>query len=151
MRTPTGSTLLRKCRWQAKVGTSGHAQSGIGWTALGARVAQSQGADLYSLGDNLLLNAAEYAAATNLNQTVPYNPEWFRCEAVLVGGPWTNISTNSFGIRSALPVWDLPYYEFVERRGLEGKWTSRARLCDGYFEGHVTGNDHPSWGGLIWA
>ncbi|KAL0253011.1 hypothetical protein SLS55_010682 [Diplodia seriata] len=128
-----------------------HTQSGIAWTALGARVGQSQGADLFSLGDNVLLKAAEYAAAFNLNQTVPYDPSWYRCEAVLVGGPWANISTHSFGVRSALPVWNLPYYEYVKRRGLEGKWTSQARLSDGYFEGHVTSGDHPSWGDLLWA
>lgn len=118
---------------------------------MGARVAQSQGSDLYSLGDNLLLKASEYAAAFNLNQTVPYDPQWYRCEAVLVDGPWANISTESFGVRSALPVWNSLYYEYVKRRGLEGPWTSRARSSDGYFEGHATGGDHPSWGDLIWA
>ncbi|GME24913.1 hypothetical protein V500_04511 [Neofusicoccum parvum] len=129
----------------------GHTQSGIAWTAYGARVARSQGVDLYSLGDNLLLKAAEYAAAFNLNQTVPYDPSWYRCEAVLVDGPWANISTESFGVRSALPAWNVIYYEYVKRRGLDGPWTTRARGTDGYFEGRVTGADHPSWGDLIWA
>ncbi|KAH7052295.1 chondroitin AC/alginate lyase, partial [Macrophomina phaseolina] len=129
----------------------GHTQSGIAWSAYGARVAQSQGSDLYSLGDNLLLKAGEYAAAFNLNQTVPYDPKWYRCEAVLVGGPWSEISTESFGIRSSLPAWNVLYYEYVVRRGLEGSWISRARGTGGYFEGSVTSDDHPSWGDLIWA
>ncbi|KAJ5769217.1 hypothetical protein N7520_003776 [Penicillium odoratum] len=40
----------------------GHTQSGIAWTAYGARVAQSQGVDLYGIGDNRLLKGSEYTA-----------------------------------------------------------------------------------------
>ncbi|KAF2795545.1 chondroitin AC/alginate lyase [Melanomma pulvis-pyrius CBS 109.77] len=131
----------------------GHTQSGIGWAAYAMRTAQSQGIDLYGLGDNLLLRAAEYAAKFNLNQTVPYDPKWFRCEAVLVGGPWTNISTNSFGITVKIPIWDHLYYQYVERRKLKAPWIKKAREVEG-FEGErgpTSLNDHPSWGELIWS
>ncbi|KAB8227308.1 uncharacterized protein BDW43DRAFT_304709 [Aspergillus alliaceus] len=99
-----------------------HTMSGIGWSAYGARVGQSQGSDLYSLGRALLLQAAEYAANYNLNHTVVYNPQWYH----------------------------LLYYEYVVRRGNQGPWTAAAKEAQG-LAGGVTSNDHPSWGDLIWA
>lgn len=133
--------------------TVGHVQSGIGWTAYAMRTAQSQGLDLYSLGGDVLLKAAEYAAKFNLNGTVAYDPDWYRCEAVLVGGPWQNISTNSFGIRSKISIWDHLYYEYVVKRGLSAPWTEKAKDAEGFEGGAVDPslNDHPGWGELLWA
>ncbi|PSN67744.1 chondroitin AC/alginate lyase [Corynespora cassiicola Philippines] len=129
-----------------------HVQSGIAWTAMAMRTAQSQGSDLYGLGDDLLLRAAEYTAKFNLNGTVPYDPKWFRCEAVLVNGPWKTISYDKFGITNQLPVWNIIYYQYAKRRGLNTPWTKKAKVAAG-FEGAVTSNlnDHPSWGDLIWS
>ncbi|GMG32708.1 unnamed protein product [Aspergillus oryzae] len=129
---------------------SGHTMSGIGWTAYGARVGQSQGSDLYSLGDGLLLRAAEYVAKYNLNHTVFYDPQWYRCEAVLVNGPWTNISEANRGVTNKNPMWDILFYEYVVTRGNDGPWTTAAKEAQG-FAGGVSSNDHPSWGDLIWA
>lgn len=128
----------------------GHTMSGIGWSAYGARVGQSQGSDLYSIGRALLLQAAEYAAKYNLNHTVEYNPQWYRCEAVLVKGPWQAISEANRGVTKHNPIWDLLYYEYVVRRGNQGPWTAAAKEAQG-LAGGVTSNDHPSWGDLIWA
>jgi hypothetical protein len=75
-----------------------HTMSGLGWAAYGARVGQSQGVDLYGLGNNLLLKGAEYAAQYNLNETVEYEPNWRRCESVLVDGPWSTISASNRGV-----------------------------------------------------
>lgn len=58
-----------------------HSQGGLGWAAETARVAQSQGTDLYGFGDNILLKAAEYTALYNLGNDVPYDPKFYRCEA----------------------------------------------------------------------
>jgi len=124
--------------------------SGIGWTAMAARVAQSQGSDLYSLGDNLLLKGAEYAAKYNLNGTVPWDPTWFRCEAVLVAGPWKTISAHSRGVTNTNPMWDLLYYQYAVKRNLTAPWTTKAKIAEG-FEGAVNSDDHPSWGALIWS
>ena len=124
--------------------------SGIAWTAYAARVGQTQGVDLYGLGDDLLLKASEYTAAYNLNQTVSYDPAWHRCEAVLVGGPWSVISEHERGVSNAQPVWDILYYQYVKKRGLKAPWTTVAHNEEGP-EGAVSSNDHPSWGGLIWA
>lgn len=86
----------------------GHAQGGIGWAAEAARTIQSQGTDVYSLGDNLLLKAGEYAAKYNLGENVTYDPKFYRCEAVLVNGPWSAPSPISRGVSSATPrVYDV--------------------------------------------
>ena len=129
--------------------TTAHAQSGVGWTSLGAKVGESQGADLWSLGDNLLLKGAEYEARFNLNGTVPYDPSWYRCEAVLVDGPWANISYDSFGVNTNHPVWDQIYYEYVVKRGIQSDWVTKAK--ETIQERNITTADHPSWGDLIWA
>lgn len=124
--------------------------SGIGWMAYDARVARSQGSDLYSLGGGLLLQVAEYAAKYNLNHTVFYNPQWYRCEAVLVNGPWHDISEASRGVTNKNPMWDILFYEYGVTRGNDGPWTSAAKEAQG-FAGGVPSNDDPSWGDLIWA
>jgi hypothetical protein len=59
---------------------------------------QSQDEDIYQLENNLLLNAAEYTAKYNLNETVPYDPKFYRCEAILINGPWAEISPFNRGI-----------------------------------------------------
>ena len=123
--------------------------SGLAWTAYGARVAQSQGSDLYSIGNNRILLGSEYSAKYNLNYSVPYDASWYRCEAVLVNGPWSDISSADRGVSSARPIWDIIYYEYVVKRGLPGPWTTRAKQT--VVEGHYTSDDHASWGDLIWA
>ncbi|KAJ5623201.1 hypothetical protein N7490_011806 [Penicillium lividum] len=106
----------------------GHTQSGIAWTAYGARVAQSQGVDLYGLGDNRLLKGSEYTAKYNLNETVAYDPAWHRCEAVMVGAPWPAISEYNKQISNTVPVWDIIYYQYVVKRKLQGPWTEKAHV-----------------------
>lgn len=69
---------------------------------------QSQGTDVYSLGDNLLLKAAEYTAKYNLGYDVPYDPKFYRCEAILINGPWAVPSNISRGVAKPPPkVWDV--------------------------------------------
>jgi hypothetical protein len=86
----------------------GHAQGAIGWAAEAARTALSQGTDIYKLGDNLLLKAAEYTARYNLGQNVTYDPNFFRCEAILVNGPWSVPSEDKRGPSATSPrIWDV--------------------------------------------
>ncbi|KAH8703600.1 chondroitin AC/alginate lyase [Talaromyces proteolyticus] len=129
-----------------------HATSGIGWTVLAAKTAQTQGSDLFSLGNNLLLKGAEYTAKYNLNYTVDYDPDWYRCEAVLVNGPWANISEEDRGVTNQRPIWDMIYYEYVVKRGIHAPYTTEAVTKEG-FEGRVYKNvdDLPSWGSLVFA
>ncbi|KAJ5619122.1 chondroitin AC/alginate lyase [Penicillium lagena] len=130
----------------------GHATSGIGWTALAAKTAQSQGSDFFELGDSLLLKGSEYTAKYNLNYTVEYDPSWYRCEAVLVDGPWKDISEEDRGITNQRPIWDMMYYEYVVKRGHHAPYTTEASKVEG-FEGRVFTNvdDLPSWGSLVFA
>jgi hypothetical protein len=128
----------------------GHVQSSLSWTANAAKVIQNQGSsDLFGYNDNLLLRATEYTAKFNLNYTVEYNSKLYRCEAVLVDGPWPVISTANKGF--TVPVWDILYYEYVVKRGLSAPYTTEARAQYG-FEGSLPNNDgYTSWGDLIWA
>lgn len=92
----------------------GHAQGVLGWTAEAARVIQSQGTDVYSLSDNLLLKAGEYTAQYNLGYDVPYDPKFYRCEAILVNGPWSAPSTLSRGVLSTTPlVYDVSLFSLI--------------------------------------
>ncbi|KAL5316093.1 hypothetical protein ACEPPN_016970 [Leptodophora sp. 'Broadleaf-Isolate-01'] len=136
----------------------GHAVNGLAWTALAARIIQSQGTDVYSIGNNMLLKGAEYSAKYNLGNDVPYDPKFYRCEAILINGPWSAPSNISRGLGTSgtsltPPVWDILYYQYVVKRGLSAPWTTKAKqtydAAGG--EGHVTGNDQPSWGDLLWS
>jgi hypothetical protein len=76
----------------------GHTLTCLGWAAETAHVIQSQGFDVYSEGGHLLMKAGEYAAKYNLGHDVPYDRKFYRCEAVLVNGPWSapsNVSRNT--------------------------------------------------------
>lgn len=85
----------------------GHAVTALGWAAEAARVIQSQGSDVYSLYDDLILKGAEYTAKYNLGHEVPYDPKFYRCEAILVNGPWDAPSNISRGVASGPHVWDV--------------------------------------------
>ncbi|KFY99346.1 hypothetical protein V498_00842 [Pseudogymnoascus sp. VKM F-4517 (FW-2822)] len=132
----------------------GHAVTSLGWAAYAARVIQSQGVDVYALGDNLLLKAAEYAAKFNLNNDVVYDPKFYRCEAVLINGPWAKPSNISRGISVTSP--NIIYYHYVVKRGLKAPWTTKAKQAKDAVGGEQkqTGSglsDQPSWGELIWS
>ncbi|KAK6948054.1 hypothetical protein Daesc_009818 [Daldinia eschscholtzii] len=87
----------------------GHATTALGWAAEAARVVQSQGYDVYSLYGNLILKGAEYTARYNLGYEVPYDPKFYRCEAILVNGPWSAPSSISRGVASGPHVWDVSF------------------------------------------
>jgi len=128
-----------------------HVLDGLGWLALASRVAGSQGYDLFAYSHNLLIRGAEYAAKFNLNETVPYNKNFYRCEAVLVNGPWANISSQSRGVQTK-PVWDILHYGAASHH-VNAPWTAKAKAAVDASggEGPTTNNDMPSWGDLLWS
>jgi len=47
-----------------------------------------------------------------LNETVPYDPKFYRCEAILIIGPWAEISPFNRGIgtvngKPSSMIWDV--------------------------------------------
>ena len=137
----------------------GHAMNSLGWLALAARTSKNQGYDLFSYRNNLLLRGAEYTAKFNLNESVPYDPAWRRCESVLVDGPWEEISENKKAIvyesdrvvKKSPAVWDLLYYT-SEAQGLRNPWTTKAKEAYDEAGGEVvTGGEMPGFGDLLWA
>lgn len=88
----------------------GHAVTSLGWAAEAARVMQSQGwEDSYTILDNLVLKGGEYAAKYNLGYDVPYDRKFYRCEAILVKGPWAQPSEIKRGIVGSPKVWDVSF------------------------------------------
>jgi hypothetical protein len=133
-----------------------HVQDGLQWLSMASRVVKNQGYDLFTLDNNLLFKASEYAAKYNLNGTVPYDPSFYRCEAVLVNGPWANISAENryIGYQSGKTnpaCWGLTYYEAASR-GLDVPWTKRAKdLYDTSVETQTSPVDFLSWADLLFA
>lgn len=99
----------------------GHAVTSLGWAAEAARVMQSQGwEDSYTILDNLVLKGGEYAAKYNLGYDVPYDRKFYRCEAILVKGPWAQPSEIKRGIVGSPKVWDVSNTLTVS-----GKWNTK--------------------------
>ncbi|RPA97155.1 hypothetical protein L873DRAFT_1845030 [Choiromyces venosus 120613-1] len=46
---------------------------------------------------------------------VPYDPKFYRCEVVIVNGPWKEIATANKGIGKSA-IWDIPYYQYAIKR-----------------------------------
>jgi hypothetical protein len=103
---------------------------------------------MFSLYDSALLKGAEYGAKFNLNYSVEYDPSYYRCEAVLVDGPWVTISSERKGIDR--PVWDLLYYSFNRQIGLETPYLAELKGKKEP-EGRFLTADSPAWGDLIWG
>jgi hypothetical protein len=64
------------------------------------------------MGGSLILKGAEYAEKYNLGHDVPYGPKFYRCEAILINGPWSKIFNIPRGIGAAdrkltEPIWDF--------------------------------------------
>ncbi|RAH58816.1 chondroitin AC/alginate lyase [Aspergillus piperis CBS 112811] len=133
-----------------------HVQDALQWTALAARVVANQDYDLFALEDNLIFTAAEYAGKYLMNQTVPYDASFYRCEVVLVDGPWANISAVNRYIgyqdgKTNPAAWGLLYYEALER-GVNVPWTSRVKdVYDASVKSQASPVDPFSWADLLFA
>ncbi|XRM40164.1 hypothetical protein ABZX51_003484 [Aspergillus tubingensis] len=133
-----------------------HVQDALQWTALAARVVANQDYDLFSLEDNLIFTAAEYAGKYLMNQTVLYDASFYRCEVALVDGPWANISAVNRYIgyqdgKKNPAAWGLLYYEAL-KRGVDVPWTSRVKdVYDASVKGQASPVDPFSWADLLFA
>ncbi|KAK7713563.1 hypothetical protein SLS63_012085 [Diaporthe eres] len=137
----------------------GHAVTSLGWAAEAARVMQSQGwEDSYAILDTLLLKGGEYAAKYNLGYDVPYDRSFYRCEAILVKGPWAQPSEIKRGVVGSPKVWDILYYQYNVKRGLDTPYIAQAKAGSDAAGGEqypgsasASTTDHPGWGDLIWS
>ncbi|GFN15281.1 hypothetical protein AtubIFM55763_009704 [Aspergillus tubingensis] len=133
-----------------------HVQDALQWTALAARVVANQDYDLFALEDNIVFTAAEYAGKYLMNHTVPYDASFYRCEVVLVDGPWANISAVNRYIgyqdgKTNPAAWGLLYYEALER-GVDVPWTSRVKdVYDASVKSQASPVDPFSWADLLFA
>jgi hypothetical protein len=98
-----------------------HTQLGLGNFAEAFQMAWNQGDDLFSLLDNRLLIGYEYTARYNLGYSVPYNASFYRCDVVLVNGPWPIISNTTRG--EWRPVYELSYAHYASIKGLSMPYT----------------------------
>ncbi|KAI0156898.1 chondroitin AC/alginate lyase [Xylariaceae sp. FL1272] len=138
----------------------GHCMSGLGWLMLGARTAKNQGVDLYRYAGDLLLKGIEYVAKYSLGNNVTYDPNFRRCEAVLVNGPWPTISeynrfvvnTTASPVKKSPNVWDLFYYT-AKSHALSAPWTTKAKALNDKYGGEAvySASELVGWGDLLWA
>ena len=79
--------------------------------------------------DNRLLLGLEYTAKYLMGGVVAYDESFVRCDADLLGGPWSVISTS--GMTPIRPVWEAGYAHYVNVKGLSMPYTKAlvCRLC----------------------
>jgi hypothetical protein len=99
-----------------------HAQVNIGHLAEVAWVAQSQGLDLFGALDNRILKGFEYQAKYMLGNEVPYDPSIYRCTM----GPWSSITSLNRSLPELLPMYEMVYNYYVNRKGLDAPYTTMA-------------------------
>ncbi|MFE0753545.1 alginate lyase family protein [Inquilinus sp. NPDC058860] len=88
----------------------GHTTLDIALVGALCQMAWNQGDDLFGYDDNRVLKGAEYVAAYNLGETVPYTT--YRNSDV------TQTEISSAGRGSDRPVWELLYNHYVVLKGL---------------------------------
>ncbi|KAK0435936.1 uncharacterized protein EV420DRAFT_1487773 [Desarmillaria tabescens] len=89
---------------------------------------------------------AIYLARYNTgDDNVPYDPSLARCQAVLVNGPWTEISIVSCGVQDG--IFELSYAKYVVKMGLEAPWVTEAVMENRPEQGTA---DTPGFGMLLY-
>jgi len=100
-----------------------HTQLGLGHESESCQIALKQGFDIWNLMSNRLLTGYEYTAKYNLGNLVQYDPNFYRCGANLVGGPWKVISAENRG--QFRPIYEIAYAHYVSVKGLSMPFTKQ--------------------------
>jgi hypothetical protein len=105
-----------------------HTQLGLGnlVEAFQTTTNQYDPQDLFEEMNNRLLSGLEYTAKYLMGGVVPYDEGFVRCDADLLGGPWSVISTS--GMTPIRPVWEAGYAHYVNVKGLSMPYT-KALVC----------------------
>lgn len=100
-------------QWQESGRDQEHAQLGVGLLGYAAQTAWNQGVDLFGYNSNRLLAGAEYVAAYNMDQTVPYTL-YNNSDKVLQ----YYISVNGRDRLDDRPVWELLFNHYAVLEGM---------------------------------
>lgn len=100
-----------------------HTQLGLGNLGEAFQMLWTQGEDWFSLEDNRLMAGIEYTAKYLAGNDVDYDPSFYRCDANLLGGPWSVISSD--GRDLVRPVFELPYAHYVGLKNLSMPYTAQ--------------------------
>ncbi|KAH8664561.1 chondroitin AC/alginate lyase [Xylariales sp. PMI_506] len=77
--------------------------------------------DFFAQFDNRLMAGLEYTAHYLMGNSVTYDASFYRCDANLLGGPWSTISTS--GLTPIRPIWEAGYAHYVCVKGLSMPYT----------------------------
>lgn len=107
----------------------GHSLFCIGLLGNICQMAYSQGDDLFSYKDNLILKAAEYTAKYNFaNLYVPfheytrnYKDAWSTC-----GGEETHTEISDIGKGGKRPIWEVLYNHYVVKNEIKARYVTMA-------------------------
>jgi len=100
-----------------------HTQLGLGNLGEAFQMLWTQGEDWFAEEDNRLMAGIEYTAKYLAGNDVDYDPSFYRCDANLLGGPWSVISSDGRDI--VRPVFELPYAHYVGLKGLSMPYTAQ--------------------------
>lgn len=102
-----------------------HAQLGIGYMAEICEVAKKQGIDLYSLYNNRLAKAFEWAAKYNLYQEVSLTP-LMNVFSNPKRGYWDHLDSEKVNRGELRPVYELPLAHYRNVEGVDVTWIENA-------------------------
>ncbi|CAI7613555.1 unnamed protein product [Penicillium manginii] len=100
-----------------------HVQLSLGNMAELCQTAFNQGNNYWDLLKSRLGVGYEYTASYNLGNTVKYDPDFYRCGADLVGGPWSSISSTKRGVFR--PVYEIAYGYYSQVKGSAMPYTQQ--------------------------
>ncbi|MDP4611800.1 MAG: alginate lyase family protein [Opitutales bacterium] len=123
-----------------------HTMLGLGYLSVVAEIGWNQGLDLYGAEDNRILAGFEYTASYNLGNEVPFE------ETIDTTGKYRHkaISEEGRGDFSRRPIFEMVYYHYKVRRGLECPFTEQVVLKMRP-EGPGFKGDHFGFGTVLFA
>ncbi|MGJ8653120.1 MAG: alginate lyase family protein [Opitutaceae bacterium] len=123
-----------------------HTMLGLGYLSVVAEIGWNQGLDLYGAEDNRILAGFEYTASYNLGNKVPFE------ETTDTTGKYhhTAISEEGRGDFSRRPIFEMVYYHYKVRKGLECPYTEQV-VNQMRPEGPGFKGDHFGFGTVLFA
>lgn len=123
-----------------------HTMLGLGYLSVVAEIGWNQGLDLYGAKDNRILAGFEYTASYNLGNKVSFE------ETTDTTGKYHHeeISEEGRGDFSRRPIFEMVYYHYKGRMGMECPFTEQV-VNKMRPEGHGFKGDHFGFGTVLFA